>query len=64
MQSMAKSFQTPTKTNSVSCGKWDSVSLRENVSPVQLKKKTPKAKTPGRAVMHLAPRSQILAGGY
>ncbi|XP_024364758.1 cell division cycle 20.2, cofactor of APC complex [Physcomitrium patens] len=49
MQSMAKSFQTPTKTNSVSCGKWDSVSLRENVSPVQLKKKTPKAKTPGRA---------------
>lgn len=49
MQTMAKAFKTPTK--SVSCGKWESSALRENVSPVQLKKKTPKAKTPGRAVL-------------
>ena len=50
MQTMAKAFQTPTKSSG-SCGKWECMPLRENASPVQLKKKTPKAKTPGRAVM-------------
>ena len=45
MQTMAKAFQTPTK--SANSAKWDSFPLRERVSPEPAKKKAPKAKTPG-----------------